>query len=538
MVTKVAEEGNLPELPIEPRQGDMVLGTPHHPPTPNAIERSSLPVPRSFDLVLGFNPSTYQKAIFEWLAEGRGSCVVSAVPGSGKTTTLIKGANYIPKYLQSRFLAFNKHIAQQLEAKLPKHIKSGTIHSLGLSSICRRYRKLPKIDKHKYPQIVRGYLSERRIFNPLERRRLIDLVKFTQLTLTDPCDTEALKQLCHHYGLRTIGDWDFIQTAVYDVLNYGIRIAGECISCEDMVWLPNVLDLSLANYYDFLCIDEAQDLNKAQLELVLKAHTEGARGIYVGDKHQAIMGFSAADHRSIDNIIDLTHATTLPLSICYRCPTSHINLANKIYPVIEPRPEAQQGLVSHISLEEIPKLVRGGDLIICRCFYPLIKTYFDLLSAGIPALIRNRDISGQLVNLLEQAVGLEQKSYSINEFTKLLTAWYEVQKAAMIADGVEVMLIVGLHDRVQTLNAIYKGSNCTNTGELKDALANLSKQTKNAVNLTTIHGAKGLEASRVFHIRPDLVPHPKAEKDWEKEQERNLEFVALTRAKQELFFAK
>jgi superfamily I DNA/RNA helicase len=34
------------------------------------------------------------------------------------------------------------------------------------------------------------------------------------------------------------------------------------------------------------------------------------------------------------------------------------------------------------------------------------------------------------------------------------------------------------------------------------------------------------------------VPHPRAEKDWEKEQERNLEFVALTRAKEDLFFAR
>jgi superfamily I DNA/RNA helicase len=304
-----------------------------------------------------------------------------------------------------------------------------------------------------------------------------------------------------------------------------------------MVWLPNVLNLPVGNY-DFLFVDEAQDLNKAQLELVLKAHSEGARGIYVGDKHQAIMGFSASDHRSISNIIDRTFAIRLPLSICYRCPTSHIELANKIYPVIEPRPGAPTGTVSEIRIAEIPKLVRGGDLIICRCFYPLIRTYFDLLSAGIPALIRNRDISGQLVNLLEQVVGLEEQPYSTDEFTSVLTNWYEYQKAAMMADGVEVMVIVGLHDRVQTLNAIYKGRACTNTAELQDEIANLSKQTKNAVNLTTIHGAKGLEASRVFHVKPNLVPHPRAEKDWEKEQERNLEFVALTRAKQDLFFAR
>jgi hypothetical protein len=114
-----------------------------------------------------------------------------------------------------------------------------------------------------------------------------------------------------------------------------------------------------------------------------------------------------------------------------------------------------------------------------------------LLSAGIPALIRNRDISGQLVNLLEQVVGLEEQPYSTEEFTRVLTAWYESQKAAMMADGVEVMVIVGLHDRVQTLNAIYKGSNCTNTAELQDAIANLSKQTRNAVNLTSFHIKSG-----------------------------------------------
>lgn len=513
----------------------MVLGTSHRSPSPNLP--SNTPSPRSFDLVLGFTPSTYQKAIFEWLASGQGSCVVSAVPGSGKTTTLIKGANYIPKSLRSCFLALNKHIAQQLEAKLPRHIKSSTIHSLGLSSICRRYRGLPEINKRKYSQIVSAYLNDQGISDPLERRRLTELVKFTQLTLTNPYDGLALKQLCHHYGIRTFGDWDFIQKAVGHVLEYGVHIARECISYEDMVWLPNVLNFTVGQN-DFLCIDEAQDLNKAQLELVLKAHSQGARGIYVGDTHQAIMGFSASDHHSISNIIERTLAISLPLSICYRCPTRHIELANKIYPVIEPRPKAPQGTVSEISIAEIPQLVRGGDLIICRCFYPLVRTYFDLLSAGIPALIRNKDLSSQLVNLLEQVVGWEEKPFSTDEFTSFLTNWYEAQKAAMLADSMEMMVIVGLHDRVQTLNALYKVTKCTNTSELKEVIANLSKQTPNAVNLTTIHGAKGLEAHRVFHVKPNLVPHSRAVKDWEKEQEKNLNFVALTRAKEDLFFAR
>jgi superfamily I DNA/RNA helicase len=195
-------------------------------------------------------------------------------------------------------------------------------------------------------------------------------------------------------------------------------------------------------------------------------------------------------------------------------------------------------MVYQIEKEEIPQLVRGGDLIICRCFYPLIKTYFDLLCAGIRAKIRNKDISPQLLSLLSQIVGEGEKDYSANQFTDLLTNWYVQKKKEMMSDEVKTMVIVGLHDRIQTLNAIYLGSKCVNTGELREAIANLSGEAKNAVNLTTIHGAKGLEADRVFHLRPDLVPHERAYQDWERKQERNLEFVALTRARAELFLAK
>jgi DNA helicase-2/ATP-dependent DNA helicase PcrA len=514
----------------------MVLGTPHRPSS--APSPDSTLSPRPTDVVLGFQPSQYQRAIFDWLSRGEGSCVVSAVPGSGKTTTLLKGTNYLPSHLRSRFLAFNRHIAEELSNRLPRHIKASTIHSLGLASICRRYRGMPNIDNRKYSQLVDRYLADKNVnYESQERRGLIELIKFTQLTLTDPPNQQALKTLIHHYNLYQFRDLDFVENAVYQILERGIQQASHRISYSDMIWLPCILDLTV-NSYDFLCIDEAQDLNRAQLQIVLKAHAQGARGIYVGDAHQAIMGFCAADHRSIETIISTTNAMRLPLSICYRCPTSHIELANKIYPVIEPRHGAPVGTITEIGKSEIPKLVKERDLIVCRCFYPLIKTYFDLLCAGIKAKVRNKDIIPQLFSLLEQIVGEGENDYSPSEFTDILTDWYTQRKKEMMEDEVEMMIIVGLHDRIQTLNAIYVGSQCVNTGELREAIANLSGESKNAVNLTTIHGAKGLEANRVFHLRPDLVPHPRATKDWEKTQENNLEFVALTRARTDLFLAK
>ena len=40
----------------------------------------------------------------------------------------------------------------------------------------------------------------------------------------------------------------------------------------------------------------------------------------------------------------------------------------------------------------------------------------------------------------------------------------------------------------------------------------------------------------MFLLHPDLMPHPRASTDEELEQERNLKYVALTRAKEELVF--
>ncbi|HEY9665665.1 MAG TPA: hypothetical protein V6C91_02625 [Coleofasciculaceae cyanobacterium] len=59
----------IPELIVsdgqqmEPRPGDVVLGTPHRSNSTNPV--SDMSSPRPFDLVLGFTPSTYQKAVFE-----------------------------------------------------------------------------------------------------------------------------------------------------------------------------------------------------------------------------------------------------------------------------------------------------------------------------------------------------------------------------------------------------------------------------------------------------------------------------------------
>lgn len=59
------------------------------------------------------------------------------------------------------------------------------------------------------------------------------------------------------------------------------------------------------------------------------------------------------------------------------------------------------------------------------------------------------------------------------------------------------------------------------------------------VLLSTIHRAKGLEAERIFLLNPDEMPLKWSNQQaWELEQEYNIKYVALTRAKHELYLVK
>ena len=96
----------------------------------------------------------------------------------------------------------------------------------------------------------------------------------------------------------------------------------------DMVYLPVRLGLRPPEYA-FVCIDEAQDLSRLNLELIMRLIGVGARALFVGDPYQAIYAFAGADARSLERIVERTGATRLPLSVSFRCPVRHVVLARR-----------------------------------------------------------------------------------------------------------------------------------------------------------------------------------------------------------------
>jgi len=97
--------------------------------------------------------STYQQTILEWTRNSSGSAAIDAKAGSGKTSTLVKVV--APEIRGcANFVAFNKHIADELSARLPRNVGASTIHSSGFRAIRKRHPRT-KVDAENPEQIRR-----------------------------------------------------------------------------------------------------------------------------------------------------------------------------------------------------------------------------------------------------------------------------------------------------------------------------------------------------------------------------------------------
>lgn len=477
-----------------------------------------------------FKPSPYQEAIFECVKNGGGNALVEAVAGSGKTTTIVKALQFTPKDAKVAFVAFNVAIARELKDRAPDHVQVSTLHSLGLKNISTWLGTKPKVDDKKVFNILESILDlydrespDWDLVSPLKK-----MVSLAKATLVDPGDPVALDEMCDRYGIELNGYGPKLFSLLPIVLEKCKRLTG-LVDFDDMIWLPVALNIG-CEQFDVLMVDEAQDLNATQIQLVLKSIKPNGRVICVGDRNQSIYGFRGADTQAIPNLIEALGAKTLPLSITYRCPKSHVELAQTIVPEIEAAEWAKEGSIDYLPMTRIMGIVQSGDLILCRTNSPLVPVCFSLIRNGIKATIRGRDIGQGLINLVQK-----MKTTSIISFwTKLRS--YEARECAKLLQLEKTSQLAALQDRIDTIVAI--GENVSTIEELVAKIDSIFDDNVEGVVCSSIHRAKGLEAGRIIIVRPDLLPHPLAQRPWEMQQEQNLAYVAYTRSKSELIFVQ
>ena len=495
-----------------------------------------------------YNWSSYQKDIFSFVEHGQGHLIVEAVAGSGKTSTLIKCLDFIPNDKNVLVVAFNKDIVKELERKTKtfSNVNVKTMHSLGLSMCNRNIKEISPIpDVFKYDAYIRNNLknlSSINIFslNSNERYRYTNNIKkfvdFGRCYLA-----QSLKEMTfieERYGVNTIADEKEI---ALKVLEWG-KNALETLDYGDMVWLPTILNLKpLGLLYDYIFVDECQDMNKAERELIFKCFKMGTRMFSFGDRSQAIYGFSAADIESFNELKNRPNTTSLPLSISYRCSKNIVDFAKKIVPYLEGNNDGREGLIKeNVKLDEI----KDGDMIICRNNAPLIQIYNEFLKLGKKCFIRGKDLGNNLKNIVKNT---KQTKLSLNcltdgVFPRLYNDLF-TQRDILIQrcgiderDAMESQQIQNMLDIINALATLSYGINTAD--ELIQKIDEIfpKKDTKNGIALSTIHKAKGLEANNVYIACKSLMPSKSAKQKWEITQEYNLMYVAYTRAKNILGF--
>jgi DNA helicase-2/ATP-dependent DNA helicase PcrA len=484
-----------------------------------------------------FNPSAYQQAIGDWAVDGEGNAVVEAVAGSGKTTTIVWLLSQLDPSLRILFLAFNKHIVRELRRRVPEHITVRTVHSLGLS-IIRKMEDFQDVDNDKLSYYMNEFwsISRDEVKDPAVRaenrnkrtalRKVVGLVKATLIDYNNP---DAVLNLINRYNIQVEEqhEQEIIERlpGVMEQSNANLEI----VDYDDMPYLPLVNNRLKLHFdkYDFILVDEAQDLNASNIQLILGCVAEGGRVIAVGDRYQSLYGFRGADTEAIPRLIEMLGAQTLPLSISYRCPRTHVEYVKKLVPHIEAAENAKEGILGTIEYAKLVQGVEEGDMVLCRTNAPLVKPAFDTIKKGTKAIIRGKNIGDELINFVERF-----QADTLSRLEILMAEYFE-HEFARLMDKNKDMQAENLKDRYETVLEISR--QCKTVPEVLTKLGTLFSDDNIGVVYSSVHRAKGLEAERVFLLHPELLPHPRAKQDWERIQEDNAIYVARTRSLNEFY---
>ncbi len=147
------------------------------------------------------------------------------------------------------------------------------------------------------------------------------------------------------------------------------------------------------------------------------------------------------------------------------------------------------------------------------------------------ATIKGSDFGINLIHMIESEKSLAQLgALLINN----LKNFREKLEKSGVLDVEEHTGYVMLKDKTDVLQFLMKMVNSID--ELRQMINAIFKDNiTDGIILSTIHKAKGLEADRVFIVRPDEIPLG-VSKGWMYQQELNLKYIAITRAKKELVY--
>lgn len=515
--------------------------------------------------------SDQQQAVLDWARDDRGSLILLARAGCGKSSTLLALTADIVQRCPGASIfigAYNRPIANELAAKLKalgidwKNASANTIHGAGMAA----WRKVTgwstdEATRHISDKKLQTLLHEEMKTEEQQKKvapyeamilKAVSLAKqraFGVLCQID--DTGKWFDIIDHFGLdEDLPDDSDIEFAVKVCIWLYKRSLARCreiIDFDDMILAPLYFKAKFWQY-DWVMIDEAQDTNPARRALALRILKPGGRLVAVGDPAQAIYGFTGADADSLELIKKAVNAKVLPLNVTYRCPKSIVRRAQQWVPDITAHESAPDGTERRVWMMPAPEgspsrpvitdeKFTADDAVLCRNTKPLVELAYNLLRRGVACRLEGRAIGEGLIVLINRFQVVNSPA-----LIKKVAEWREGEVQKWLAKGKE-QKAEEVADRAETITALATQlieDGKTKVADLVQFIRDMFGDTPagekpKCLTLATVHKSKGREWNRVYILgQAKYMPSKWARKDWQMEQEVNLMYVATTRVQKEI----
>ena len=479
--------------------------------------------------------------------------IVLGPPGTGKTTTLLKK---VDSYLKNTdpdkigYFAFTQKAAHEARDRAIKQFNLSeddlpyfrTLHSLAFRKLGlkkdqvmqpRHYKDLG--NKLGFPVTYADYQEDQGgIFtSDSEYLRIIQLAQLRNITPEQQFDLAEHTQDLERDQLRIIANELIRYKKEYNLIDY-----------NDMILDFTKSDLSPK--FDVVFIDEAQDLSLMQWDMAKTIWNKTENAFIAGDDDQAIFRWAGAD---VDSFINLK-GTYLPLTQSYRIPTKVHNLAMNIINKITNRipktwqPKTNEGtLHRHFDVDSID-MTTGDWLVLSRTRHMLNDIEESLYRQGL--YYKNRYKRNDEKDLHESATawesGLKGQPLSYKQVEKISKYmsdkhWQKKKIKGMTKGGFynidQLVTDYGLQIKTTWYEA-FDNAGQTRVNYLRKMRKNGEKlNEKPRIEMSTIHGAKGGEATNVV-LMTDLTQNTMKGYERNPDDENRLFYVGATRTKENL----
>jgi superfamily I DNA/RNA helicase len=495
--------------------------------------------------------SEYQNRIFDEIENGTKSIIINACAGSAKTTTIVNACDLIDSDKKVAFIAFNRDIVKEIDNKIKRsNVVVTTYHSLGYKILLEN-DFIVNLDENKYIVYANNFVKDNsKFFNLLKKknersaylRNVHNLVNYSRYYLK--YGKREVKEISEQFGLELIGDE---VEMVLGVLAWG-KNEYSTLDYMDLIWFPNIHNLSTIKYqFDWIFIDEAQDTSIAQQKLIEKCFRKNTRFVAVGDDSQQINVWCGASKNAIMELEQLRDTVTLDLPISYRCPKKVVELAKAYSKNIIAADGAIDGEIRNSVDVNSPN---GSDLVLCRMTAPLIELHIKYHSNNKRSVIRGmEDFKSKYLEMLTDFHDdtLIDKSFLTSNglmpclYKKLFVEIDKIKEMYSVddEDAISHASIITMYDHICGIQALSAGVSTVGAlvRKINEVFSDLGEgDNGDYISLMTVHKSKGLEADNVYILCPSLLPSPLAKTKDEIVAERNLCYVAYTRAKKTLNF--